>query len=67
MIVFVEVIIWNLIGKSCAAFLICMAGEWSVLPFTLPASVISLILLPQLLSGAVKERIIQGVFHFSLK
>ena len=44
-----------------------MAGEWIavLLPFTLPASVISLILLLiLLLSGGVKERTIQGTSHF---
>ena len=37
----------NLIVEFCIVFLICMAGEWiaALLPFTLPASVISLILL----------------------
>ena len=53
----------NLIVEFCIVFLICMAGEWiaALLPFTLPASVISLILL---LSGGVKERTIQGTSHF---
>ena len=49
----------NLIVEFCIVFLICMAGEWiaALLPFTLPASVISLILLLiLLLSGGVKER-----------
>ncbi len=53
----------NLIVEFCIVFLICMAGEWlaALLPFTLPASVISLILLLiLLLSGGVKERTIQG-------
>ena len=52
----------NLIVEFCIVFLICMAGEWiaALLPFTLPASVISLILLLiLLLSGGVKERTIQ--------
>ena len=57
----------NLIVEFCIVFLICMAGEWiaALLPFTLPASVISLILLLiLLLSGGVKERTIQGTSHF---
>lgn len=57
----------NLIVEFCVVFLICMAGEWiaALLPFTLPASVISLILLLiLLLSGAVKEQTIQGTSHF---
>ena len=57
----------NLIVEFCIVFLICMAGEWIavLLPFTLPASVISLILLLiLLLSGGVKERTIQGTSHF---
>ena len=57
----------NLIVEFCIVFLICMAGEWiaALLPFTLPASVISLILLLiLLLSGGVKERTINymGLF-----
>lgn len=58
----------NLIVEFCIVFLICMAGEWiaALLPFTLPASVISLILLLiLLLSGGVKERTIQGPPTFS--
>ena len=41
----------NLIVEFCVVFLICMAGEWisALLPFTLPASVISLLLLLGLL------------------
>lgn len=57
----------NLIIEFCVVFLICMAGEWisALLPFTLPASVVSLILLLiLLLSGAVKERTIQGTSQF---
>ena len=57
----------NLIVEFCVVFLICMAGEWisALLPFTLPASVVSLIiLLILLLSGAVKERTIQGTSQF---
>lgn len=57
----------NLILEFCTVFLICMAGEWiaAFLPFTLPASVISLILLLiLLLCGAVKERTIQGTSQF---
>ena len=57
----------NLSVEFCIVFLICMAGEWiaALLPFTLPASVISLILLLiLLLSGGVKERTIQGTSHF---
>ena len=49
----------NLILEFCIVFLICMAGEWiaAFLPFTLPASVISLLLLLiLLLSGVLKER-----------
>ena len=60
-------IILNLIVEFCVVFLICMAGEWisALLPFTLPASVVSLIiLLILLLSGAVKERTIQGTSQF---
>lgn len=59
----------NLIVEFCIVFLICMAGEWiaALLPFTLPASVISLILLLiLLLSGGVKERTIQGTSHFPI-
>ena len=54
----------NLIVEFCIVFLICMAGEWiaALLPFTLPASVISLILLLILLLS--KERTIQGTSHF---
>ena len=50
----------NLILEFCIVFLICMAGEWiaAFLPFTLPASVISL------LCGGVKERTIQGTSQF---
>ena len=57
----------NLIVEFCVVFLICMAGEWisALLPFTLPASVVSLIiLLILLLSGRVKERTIQGTSQF---
>jgi len=57
----------NLIVEFCVVFLICMAGEWisALLPFTLPASVVSLIiLLILLLSGGVKERTIQGTSQF---
>lgn len=57
----------NLILEFCIVFLICMAGEWiaAFLPFTLPASVISLILLLiLLLCGGVKERTIQGTSQF---
>ena len=57
----------NLILEFCVVFLICMVGEWisALLPFTLPASVISLVLLlVLLLSGAVKEKTIQGTSHF---
>lgn len=57
----------NLIIEFCVVFLICMAGEWisALLPFMLPASVVSLILLLiLLLSGAVKERTIQGTSQF---
>ena len=57
----------NLIVEFCVVFLICMAGEWisAMLPFTLPASVVSLIiLLILLLSGGVKERTIQGTSQF---
>ena len=57
----------NLILEFCVVFLICMAGEWisALLPFTLPASVVSLIiLLILLLSGGVKERTIQGTSQF---
>ena len=47
----------NLILEFCIVFLICMAGEWiaAFLPFTLPASVISLLLLLILLlcGGAI--------------
>ena len=60
-------IILNLIVEFCVVFLICMAGEWisALLPFTLPASVVSLIiLLILLLSGGVKERTIQGTSQF---
>ena len=49
----------DLILEFCIVFLICMAGEWiaAFLPFTLPASVISLLLLLiLLLSGVLKER-----------
>lgn len=47
--------------------LICLAGEWiaALLPFAFPASVISMILLMLLLmSGVVKERMIQTVSKF---
>lgn len=57
----------NLILEFCIVFLICMAGEWiaAFLPFTLPASVISLLLLLiLLLCGGVKERTIQGTSQF---
>lgn len=57
----------NLIVEFCVVFLICMVGEWisALLPFTLPASVVSLIiLLILLLSGRVKERTIQGTSQF---
>ena len=57
----------NLIIEFCVVFLICMAGEWisALLPFTLPSSVVSLIiLLILLLSGRVKERTIQGTSQF---
>ena len=57
----------NLIIEFCVVFLICMAGEWisALLPFTLPSSVVSLIiLLILLLSGGVKERTIQGTSQF---
>ena len=57
----------NLIVEFCVVFLISMAGEWisALLPFTLPASVVSLIiLLILLLSGGVKERTIQGTSQF---
>ena len=57
----------NLIVEFCVVFLICMAGEWisALLPFTLPASVVSLIiLLILLLSGGGKERTIQGTSQF---
>ena len=60
-------IVLNLIVEFCVVFLICMAGEWisALLPFTLPASVVSLIiLLILLLSGGVKERTIQGTSQF---
>lgn len=57
----------NLIIEFCVVFLTCMAGEWisALLPFTLPSSVVSLIiLLILLLSGGVKERTIQGTSQF---
>ena len=57
----------DLILEFCIVFLICMAGEWiaAFLPFTLPASVISLLLLLiLLLCGGVKERTIQGTSQF---
>ena len=60
-------IVLNLIIEFCVVFLICMAGEWisALLPFTLPSSVVSLIiLLILLLSGGVKERTIQGTSQF---
>ena len=46
---------------------ICLAGEWiaAVLPFAFPASVISMILLMVLLmTGVIKERMIQTVSKF---
>lgn len=46
---------------------VCLAGEWiaAVLPFAFPASVISMVLLMLLLmTGIVKERMIQTVSKF---
>ena len=46
---------------------ICLAGEWvaALLPFAFPASVISMILLAVLLmTGVIKERMIQTVSKF---
>lgn len=46
---------------------ICLAGEWiaALLPFAFPASVISMVLLMLLLlTGIVKERMIQSVSKF---
>ena len=46
---------------------LCLAGEWvaALLPFAFPASVISMILLAVLLmTGVVKERMIQTVSKF---
>lgn len=57
----------KLLTEICVIFLICLAGEWlaTLLPFTLPASVISLLLLLiLLLTGAVKERTIEGTAQF---
>lgn len=46
---------------------ICLAGEWiaALLPFAFPASVISMVLLMLLLlTGIVKERMIQSISKF---
>lgn len=46
---------------------LCLAGEWvaALLPFAFPASVISMILLAVLLmTGVIKERMIQTVSKF---
>ena len=46
---------------------ICLAGEWiaAVLPFAFPASVISMVLLMVLLmTGVIKEKMIQTVSKF---
>lgn len=57
----------SLILEFCIILMVCLAGEWLavLLPFALPASVISLILLlVLLLSGVVKERAIQSTSQF---
>lgn len=63
----IEVLTVELISELCIIFLICMVGEWitALLPISLPASVISLLLLLiLLLCGVVKERAITGTAHF---
>ena len=57
----------NLLLELGILFLICLVGEWiaALLPFVLPSSVISmLLLLALLLCGAVKERSIQSTARF---
>ena len=57
----------NLILELGIIFLVCMAGEWIavLLPFAMPASVISLLLLlALLLAGGVKEHSIARTAGF---
>ena len=56
----------NLIVEFCIVFLICMAGEWiaALLPFTLPASVISLILHAKKEQGGEKSFLPASSFYF---
>ncbi|MBR4099179.1 MAG: CidA/LrgA family protein [Clostridium sp.] len=57
----------NIMGEIAIIFGICLLSEGisALLPFSFPASVISLLLLLLLLfTGAVKERHIQRVCHF---
>lgn len=57
----------NIMAELALIFAICLAGEGiaAALPFSFPASVISMVILMLLLmTGVVKERQIQTVSHF---
>ena len=62
-----EVIPINIIKEVGLILTICLVGEWvaALLPFSFPASVISMILLLTLLwAGVIKERHIQTLSNF---